>query len=146
MQIIATSDEANPYFLISIALGVVILQWFLFSMFRREAVKRDLYERGCRARHIWWTVCTFWAPYLDSTPFRVTYVDPLGAVHKACCWVGHRLLDSPFGHRRVTWVKDKIISQPPPEVWVDDEVIRPKLDERDFSSETARLLEGPDQN
>jgi hypothetical protein len=112
MQIIATSDEANPYFLISIALGIVILQWFLFAMFRREAVKRDLYERGCRPIRVWW--CVWWLlPSRDRTPFRAIYADPFGAVHKAYCYVGHRLLDSPFGPRRVRWVKDKIITQAP---------------------------------
>jgi len=138
MQIIATSDEANPYFLIAIALGMFFLLWFLGAMFRRESVKRDLHERGCRPRHIWWTVWALWAPYLDSIPFRVTYLDPFGAVHKARCYVTHRLFGPAFGPRIVRWVKDEIISQPlSPEVWVADEIIRPRLEPGDASSRDA---------
>jgi hypothetical protein len=138
MQIIATSDEANAYFLISIALGIFFLLWFLGAMFRRESVKRDLYERGCQPKHIWWTVWAFWAPYLDSIPFRVIYVDPFGAVHKARCYVTHDLFGSAFGPRTVRWVKDEITSQPiSPEVWVDGEIIRPKLHARDSSTRDA---------
>src|SRR3954466_3730630 len=135
MQIIAASDEANPYFLISIALGIFLLQWFLFGMFRREAVKRDLHERGCRPIHIGWRVYAWWAPWLDAMPFRAIYSDPFGLIQKAYCYVDHDLFGPAFGPRRVRWVKDGIINQPhSPEVWVDDEVIRPELQESDASS------------
>jgi len=110
MQIIATSDEAKPYFLIAIALGVVFLQWFLVAMFQREAVKRDLCERGCRPIRIWWCIFAWWAPN-HSIPFRAIYLDPTGSVHKAYCCVRQDLFGSPLGPRRVRWVRDEITVQ-----------------------------------
>ena len=138
MQIIATAEEANAYFLIAIALGIFFLLWFLGAMFRRESVKRDLQERGCRPRRIWWTVWALWAPYLDSIPFRVVYLDPFGAVHKARCYVTHRLFGPAFGPRVVRWVKDEITSQPlSPEVWVDSEIISRRLQQGNASGDDA---------
>jgi hypothetical protein len=132
MAAIEISDEVRPYILMAIALGMFFTLWFLGAMFRREAVKRDLYERVCQPIHIWWTVWAWWSPYLDSIPFRVTYRDPFGAVHKARCYVTHRLFGPAFGPRIVRWVKDEIIRQPlSPEVWMDTEIIRSKLNQED---------------
>jgi hypothetical protein len=105
---------------IAAALGIFTLLWTLAAMFRRESVKRDLRERGCKPIRIWWTVIDWRVRWYDSVPFRVIYSDPNQFVHKACCWVGHGLMASPFGPRRVVWVKDEIIGEVPlPEVSSD---------------------------
>ena len=88
--------------------GIVFALTFLGAMFRREAVKRDLCERGCRPLHIRWRPWAFWAPLYHSTPFRVVYVDPHDRVHKACCYVDNDLGGSPLGPRRVQWIQDEL--------------------------------------
>jgi hypothetical protein len=97
----------QPYFLLALALGIVVLQCFLVAMFRREAVKRDLYERGCRPIRIWWRVFAWWAPN-HATPFRAVYSDRMGSVHTAYCWVRQDLFGPAIGPRRVRWVKDEV--------------------------------------
>ena len=106
------SDEARPYLLIATALGIIVLQWFLVAMFRRESVKRDLRERGCRPIRIWWRVFAWWAPN-RATPFRTIYSDPTGSIHKADCWVRQDLFGPAFGPRRVRWIKDEVTCEFP---------------------------------
>jgi hypothetical protein len=142
----AIGVEAGVYFRIAASIGIFVLLWFLVAMFRREAVKRDLRQRGCKPIRIWWLVFAWWSRLVDSVPFRVIYSDRNGFIHKAYCWVGHELFGSPFGPRRVNWVKDEVIGQLPlPEAWVADEIIRPKLTEWDSSAEANNLPENPDE-
>ncbi len=144
--LLAVSVEMGLYLRIAASIGIFVLLWFLGAMFRREAVKRDLHQRGCKPIRIWWLVFAWWSPWYDSMPFRVIYSDQNGLIHKAHCWVGHWLSDSPFGPRRVNWVKDKVIGQLPlPEAWADNEIIHPKLPERDSSTEAINLLNNPDE-
>lgn len=81
---------------------------FLGAMFQREAVKRDLCERGCQPLHIWWRPMAYWAPMYLNTPFRVIYRDVEGRLHKAYCRVYTFGSDSPLGRRRVEWIKDEL--------------------------------------
>ena len=81
---------------------------FLDAMFRREAVKRDLTNRGCTPLHIWWIPSAFSIRGLWDTLFRVSYRDDAGLIHKAFCCVYLSLMENPFGRRRVRWLKDKI--------------------------------------
>jgi len=99
-------------------LGVGIVALFPVAMFRRNAVKRHLLQRGCEPQHIRWLVFTWWCP--DSPrgllpwiamPFRVIYSDSNGFVHRAHCWVGHEVFDSLLSPRRVCWIKDEIVGE-----------------------------------
>lgn len=124
-------DSIGIYLRIAACLGIVVLLCLLAAMFRRESVKRDLRERGCKPIRIWWVVYTSWAWTADRMPFRVIYSDQNHFIHKAYCWVGHRLMDSPFGPRRVTWVKDEITGELPlPEVYANDEIVRGQLEDK----------------
>jgi len=105
----------KAYLLVAASLGIFILVWFLAAMFRREAVKRDLRQRGCKPIRIWWQVTAWWSPWLEAMPYRVTYLDPDGLVHKANCYVGHALMAQPFGPLLVKWVKDEIIGPQDPD-------------------------------
>jgi hypothetical protein len=123
------------YLRVAASLGIFILVWFLFAMFRRESVKRDLRQRGCKPIRIWWMVTAWWSPSLDGMPFRVTYSDSNHLIHKASCWVGHRLMDSPLGARRVIWVRDEIIGEMPlPEVSADGGIDRRQLKDNNLTS------------
>jgi hypothetical protein len=128
--------ETGIYLRIAASLGIFVLIWFLGAMFRREVVKRDLRQRGCKPKRIWWIVFAWWSPWFYAMPFRVIYSDQNGHVHKARCYVFGLLATSRFGSSRVKWFKDEIIGQLPlPEVWAADEVIRPKLTDQNFSDE-----------
>jgi hypothetical protein len=145
--IFAISVEAGVYLRFAASLGIFVLLWFLAAMFRREAVKRDLHQRGCKPIRVWWRVFAWWSPWYEGMPFRVIYSDQNGFIHKAYCWVGHWLLDSPFSPRRVRWIKDKIIGELPlPEVWADSEILRPKLKDGNSTVETDNLLENPNKS
>ena len=102
------SVKFRLYLAIAECFGIVFVLRFLYAMFAREAVKRDLRERGCEPLHVCWYPLAFWAPTWRSTPFRVTYNDPAGYLHRARCYVYISLMDSPFGPRRVKWVKDEL--------------------------------------
>lgn len=102
------SADTHVYFALAAVAGIVFLLLFLNAMFRREAVKRDLHERGCQPLHIWWRPLAYWAIGYRSTPFRVIYRDADARLHKAYCCVTTRLSDSPFGSRRVEWLKDEL--------------------------------------
>ncbi len=100
--------DAKVYLLFTAALGIVLILWFLCAMFAREAVKRELLERGCTPLHIWWRPLAYWATRYRSIPFRVVYRDVEDRLHKAYCCVYTALMDSPFGPRRVEWIKDEV--------------------------------------
>jgi len=102
----------HPRLLVALAVGfpiaLVLLLCFLAAMFQREAVKRELAERGCEPLRIWWMPLSLYGGYWD-TCFHVRYRDESGLLHKAICCVYVALMDNPFfGQRRVRWYKDKI--------------------------------------
>lgn len=103
------SDNVKPYVLVATTFAIVLVIWWLWAMFNREAVKRDLFERGCKPIHIWWVPLAYWTPlWWIAVPFRVIYEDADGRLHKAYCRVYLELMGSPFGPRRVEWVKDEL--------------------------------------
>jgi hypothetical protein len=131
------SIETGIYLRIAASLGIFVLIWFLGAMFRREVVKRDLRQRGCKPKRIWWIVFAWWSPWFYAMPFRVIYSDQNGYVHKARCYVFGLLAASHFSSSRVKWFKDEIIGELPlPEVFASNEIIRPKLNQ---SSQTENL-------
>lgn len=138
---LAVSDQMKPYLLIAVTLGIFVLVWFLAAMFRREEVKRDLRQRGCRPIHIWWRVTAWWSPWFEAMPYRVIYSDSNGLIHKANCHVGHSLPALPLDSLRVRWVKDEIIGRlPSPEVRVSEEILLQKLkDQNDRSGEKKHI-------
>ena len=89
------------------ALDTLFLLWFLNAMYQREAVKRNLFERGCTPVRIWWFTFSLYAGYA-GTSFHVIYRDATGCLHKAHCYVFLSLMGSPFGTRRVNWTKDTV--------------------------------------
>ena len=98
--------------------GTGVMALFPVAMFRREAVKRYLLERGCQPRRVRWLVFTWWCPGSPkgllpwiAMPFRVVYSDPNGFIHRANCWVGHEVFDSLFSPRRICWVKDEVVGE-----------------------------------
>lgn len=101
-------EDLKPYVLIAGAFGIFFVLWFLGAMFHREAVKRNLWERGCEPLRIWWQPFAYWATGWWRTPFRVIYRDIEGRLHKAYCCVYKDLMDSPFGPRRVEWIRDEL--------------------------------------
>jgi hypothetical protein len=112
--------------------GSVAVLAFLWAMFQREAVKRELLENGCIPVHIWWRPAAYWAPFLPSdTAFRVTYRDGGGALHKSYCAVYRSYRESPnWGSRRVTWLRDEVVepgSKAESWVVVDDVPVRDRL-------------------
>jgi len=107
----AMSGDTLLYAAIAAIISIVALLMFLDAMFRREAVKRELQERGCEPLHIRWRPLAYWAPHFQYhavTPFRVIYLDTEKRLHKAYCYVDQDLFGSPFGRRRVNWVKDEL--------------------------------------
>jgi len=101
----------HPRILVALAvafpLTLILLISFLSAMFQREAVKRDLSERGCEPLRIRWTPFSLAGGY-SRTYFHVVFRDSSGLLHKAACYVYVSLMDSPFGPRRVKWTKDEI--------------------------------------
>src|SRR6185312_9460485 len=102
----------HPNVLVALAvafpLSLVFLLSFLGAMFRREAVKRDLFARGFEPLRIWWAPLPWYGSYA-RTCFHVRYRDDSGLLHKAICCVYVSLMDNPFfGERRVRWYNDKI--------------------------------------
>jgi hypothetical protein len=108
MPVPTISVDLRVYLLIAAVVGTVSVILFLDAIFRREAVKRDLRGRGCTPLHIWWRPLAYWATRYRSTPFRVIYRDAEDRLHKAYCCVYTCLTDSPFGSRRVEWIKDEL--------------------------------------
>lgn len=106
------SGNLQIYLAIAWIVGFLFVGCFLRAMFRREAVKRELLERGCKLLHVWWVPChpvTFWPTCHWGTPFRVIYRDPDEHSHRAYCCVYAALNRTPFGTRRVDWIKDETI-------------------------------------
>ena len=99
--------DLKIYLLIAASLALVALLVFLGAMLAREAVKRDLQEQGFEPLHVQWRPFAYWAIFW-STPFRVVYHDADRRLHKAYCCVYYVLADSPFGARRVRWIKDEL--------------------------------------
>jgi hypothetical protein len=104
-------SDARACLLLAATLGIFMAVWFLSAMYAREAVKRDLSQRGCTVRHIWWQPFACWNVCWRGTPFRVVYQDEEDRLHKAYCCVYTALMDSPFGPRRVNWIKDASIAE-----------------------------------
>ncbi len=107
------SDNVKPYVLVAATFGIVLVLCWLWAMFNRQAVKRGLLERGCQPIHIWWVPLAYWATALwvrwwTAVPFRVIYKDAEGRLHKAYCCVYQELMGSPFGPRRIEWIKDEL--------------------------------------
>jgi hypothetical protein len=89
------------------AFGVVFLLLFLGAMYQREAVKQDLFGRGCTPLRIWWVPFSLYASFWGIS-FHVLYRDAAGFRHTARCYVDTALMDSAFGERRVKWTKDEV--------------------------------------
>jgi hypothetical protein len=98
--------DARAYFLLTIAIGIFILLWFLGAMARREWVKTELLEKSCKPTRIWWVPFAYWAPFFPfffGPAFLVIYTDSNGFVHKAKCWTSN------VSPRKVVWAKDELI-------------------------------------
>ena len=128
--------------------GLITVLSFLVAMFQREQVKRELSNRGCAPLQIWWRpaaywMCRYWFTWWYPTGFRVIYSDPSGLVHKGYCFVYRSFShDWQWGNHRVQWLADIITDLSPKiEVWVDNEIVRPKLTEKDSSAEASNLLD-----
>jgi hypothetical protein len=105
---------------------------FLRAMYQREAVKRELNEDGCAPRHIWWKPGAYWNTMSGAAAFSVVYQDRAGAIHQAYCSVYRPLLGSVWAARRVRWLQDEVIrAREGSDAWVfvDSEIVRPKLEE-----------------
>ncbi|PYJ01461.1 MAG: hypothetical protein DME25_18080, partial [Verrucomicrobia bacterium] len=141
-------EDFNFLLTIGMCFGIIGVLCFLGAMFYREAVKRELREHGCIPLHIWWRPAAYWGPHLRwGYAFRVIYLDPAGLRHKAYCWC-MRLLSQEYpqwGSRCVEWLRDETVPRLPPvepEVFVDNEILRPKLAQRADSGEGRSLLLG----
>jgi hypothetical protein len=98
--------------------------------------------RFCQPISIRWHI-SFWTTRY-STHFRAVYSDLAGFIHEGECRVYRRLMDNPFfGSSQVEWLRDEVTGRTSaPEVYVDDEIIRRKLNpgepfEPDESSESS---------
>lgn len=80
-------DGIAPHLLMKMGVfiaGFIALSFYLSAMFQREQVKRELADRGCQARRIWWLPAAYWVPWASfwgATGFRVSYADPVGVIH-----------------------------------------------------------------
>jgi hypothetical protein len=131
--------------LVAMCFGMVAALCFLWAMFQREAVKRNLFENGCRAVHVWWRPAAYWMPWLfDVTAFRVIYRDFGGSLHKAYCCVYRSFGESPnWGSRRVRWLRDVALPKSASTdswVFVDSLPMRPGLKPGVPSAEANPLL------
>lgn len=117
--------------LLGICFGSIALLAFLWAMFQREGVKRELFENRCIPVHIWWRPAAYWAPFLPgATGFRVVYRDSGRSLHKAYCAVYRSYRNSPnWGSRRVRWLQDEVVETATTESWVvvDDVPVRDRL-------------------
>jgi len=128
--------------LLGMCFGSVAVLIFLWAMFQREAVKRELFENGCNPVHVWWRPAAYWAPFAHGTAFRVIYRDRAGSLHKAYCAVYRSYLLSPsWGSRRVRWLRDEVVEMPSTsESWVvvDDAPVRGRP--KNISADPDNLL------
>jgi hypothetical protein len=139
-------------FIASYVAGFIAFLSFLFAMFAREQVKRELDAARCKPLHIWWRPAAYWLSrywfsWRSPTGFRVVYSDASGSIHKGYCFVYRSFRENQqWGNRRVCWLTDAVMDQQPkPEVWVNDEILRPKLKQWDESTEADNSLENPDE-
>jgi hypothetical protein len=133
-----TADDVRALRIVASCLGIVFVLCFLWAMYQREAIKRELDENGCLPRRIWWQPVAYWNTMSRAAAFRVVYQDPVGAVHLAYCYVYRSLLGSLGAPRRVRWLQDEVIRQrPAPDSWVfvDNEIVRPKIEMQNPESE-----------
>jgi hypothetical protein len=125
-----TADDFQALLLVLPCFGIVFVLCFLSAMYQREAVKRELKENGCVPRHIWWQPAAYWNTGCRAAAFRVTYLDPIGALHQAHCYVSRPWSDSIWAPRQVRWLQDEIIRErasPESCVFVDPEIVRRRL-------------------
>ena len=77
-------DGIAPHLLMKMGVfiaGFIALSFYLSAMFQREQVKRELADRGCQARRIWWLPAAYWVPWASfwgATGFRVSLCGPGG--------------------------------------------------------------------
>ena len=125
-----STGEYEAFFLVLSCFGIFFLLCFLRAMYQREAVKRELTETGCVPRHIWWQPGAYWNAFSWASAFRVSYLDPMGALHQAHCCVFRWGSDSVWAPRRVRWLQDEIIrerTEMESSVFVDPDVVRGRL-------------------
>ena len=138
-------NNLQPEVLIIIAIGFIFgfvaLQIFLFALFYREQVKKDLRAKAYRPIHIRWRLSLLEGPNrYGSTRFSVVYSDWYGLIHTASCIVYRPPLENPFwGSLCVKWLTDTVTGRETPEVQVESEIIRPKLKTWDDSSAAKDL-------
>jgi len=99
--------DAYPrvYLNIAVAVGIFLVLWYLGAMLRREWVKVELLERGCKPIHIRWVPLAYWGsawPFFSGPAFKVCYLDSLGLRHQAYC------MTSNIRRRQVIWLKDEV--------------------------------------
>ena len=112
--------------------GIVFVLCFLRAMYQREAIKRELNEDGFIPRRVWWKPAAYWNTMAGAAAFSVVYQDRAGARHQAYCSVYRPLPGSIRAARRVRWLQDEVIREgegPGSWVFVDSEIVRPKLEE-----------------
>jgi len=107
----------HPGFLVALtvvfAVSLVLSFSFLSALLQREAVKRDLLDRGCEPLRIWWMPFSLGGTSKSKACFQVRYRDESGCLHQASCCVYVDLMDNPlFGDRRVRWYEDKMKGEP----------------------------------
>ena len=127
-----TADDIRALLAVASCFGIVFVLCFLRAMYQREAVKRELNEDGCAPRRIWWKPAAYWNSMSGAAAFSVVYQDRAGAIHQAYCSVYRTLLGSVGAARRVRWLQDEVIrarERPDSWVFVDSEIVRPKLEE-----------------
>src|ERR1051325_7655049 len=107
---LSTADDYEALFVVLSCFGIVFVLCSLRALYQREAVKGELNENGCVPRHIWWQPAAYWNSWY-GVAFRVTYLDPMGALHQAYCYVRRRLANSVWAPRRVRWLQDEIIRE-----------------------------------
>lgn len=109
--------QYNILWLIVFIAGFFGLQFFLFAMYAREQVKRELAAMVCKPMHILWRPFPYWLDpfwFLPTSGFRVIYSDSDGYIHKGYCFVYRSIFsDQPWGERRVRWVADTVTGQLP---------------------------------
>jgi hypothetical protein len=127
---LSTADDFRALLVVLSCFGIVFVLCFLSAMYQREAVKRELKENGCVPRHILWQPAAYWNTGCRAAAFRVTYLDPMGALHLAYCYVSRSWSNSIWASRWVRWLQDEVIREPPSQeswVFVDPQIVRRKL-------------------
>src|SRR5215468_4914610 len=76
--------------------GIVAVLFFLWLLYLREQVKKDLYKRGLTPLRVRWRPFAYWTGVYGSG-FRVVYNSPLAGAEPGRCWVSNLDL-------RVRWI------------------------------------------